>query len=242
MTGTVKAGGRNTKSFRIWDGSYADLKLAAGDIGMPPTTLVGDAMEALLGYIRCAQCSMPVPVEFGDVTGVDTLDAIAAAVRQVAAQRCWAYEGVERVKRPMHAPVLIGSRAAREQQGRTGEGEQAATRERVPRPRTEPRAPVPPQARRAPRQPEETSPVAAESSSAAAARQIADGIPGVTTASELTGPAAVFRSFDPADEPFTPAAVPVPAVPERAKRGLARPECTHIVSAGTRCKICEPAR
>jgi hypothetical protein len=197
-------------------------RLIQADRQMDVTRWLNQAAQARAGYLRCFRCrpeAPAVPVEMGDLTGMSLSDAITAADAEIVAQH------------PDHRPVLIGSRA-----------EQAATRERVPRPRTEPPAPVPAQARKAPRQPEETSPVAAESSSAAAARQIADGIPGVTTASELTGPAAVFRSFDPADEPFTPPAVPVPAVPERAKRGLAKPECAHIVSAGTRCKICEPAR
>ena len=93
----------------MWEGSYEDLQRAAEDVDSPPTTLIGDAMEALLGYIRCSKCTMPVPVEFGNLAGMDPIEAIAGAVREAHAQRCWAYEGVERVKRPNHKPVKIGT-------------------------------------------------------------------------------------------------------------------------------------
>ena len=47
-----------------------------------------------------------------------------------------------------------------------------------------------------------------------------------------------FRSTDPEDVPDVK---PYP-VPEPAKRSRAKPGCGHHVPAGTRCKICQPAK
>ena len=52
---------------------------------------------------------------------------------------------------------------------------------------------------------------------------------------------AVFRSTDPEDSPdVIPYPVPEPA-DHGARKGRA-PKCGHHVPAGTRCKICEPAK
>lgn len=109
LTPTTEAGHRGNMSFRGWDGSFKDLKRAAETVSTPPSTLVGDAMEVLLGYVRCSRCTMPIPVEFGDCTGADMIEVIAEAVRQAHAQKCWAFEGVERVRRPAHRPVLVAA-------------------------------------------------------------------------------------------------------------------------------------
>ena len=47
-----------------------------------------------------------------------------------------------------------------------------------------------------------------------------------------------FRSTDPGDAPDV---IPYP-VPEPARKGRAKSGCGHHVPAGTRCKICQPAK
>ena len=47
-----------------------------------------------------------------------------------------------------------------------------------------------------------------------------------------------FRSTDPEDAPDV---IPYP-VPEPARKGRAKSGCGHHVPAGTRCKICQPAK
>jgi hypothetical protein len=144
-TAATAAGRRDNKSFRIWDGSLGDLKHAAEGTGSPWSTLVGDAVEALLlRYIRCNRCSMPVPVKIGDCSGVDLCEAVADAVRAVYAQRCWAYEGVGKARRPAHQPVIIGADTAAGSPPAGSTGRKAAMREKAPAARTEPPGAVPP--------------------------------------------------------------------------------------------------
>jgi len=87
---------RNTRSLRVFDSSWKDLESAAAEDHSPPSTLAGDAIEALVGYTRCNRCKEPVPYEWGDLTGTDLLHVLPLAVREAVRQRCSA-----------HRPVLV---------------------------------------------------------------------------------------------------------------------------------------
>lgn len=93
-------GSRNTKSARIWDGTWKNLVRLGKDEGFRPSTLVGDAADLLAGYFRCARCGgTPVPVSFGDLSGRPLREAVAEAEKAVRRQRC-----------RFHKPVVIGVR------------------------------------------------------------------------------------------------------------------------------------
>jgi hypothetical protein len=101
---------REPMSARIWLSSQGRLKAKARAKNIGHTTLAGDVVEAAMGYITCSRCHDTVPVVLGDMSGSTFLDAAAAAVKEVAAQKCW--EGAGRERRPAHKPVLVGAGTA----------------------------------------------------------------------------------------------------------------------------------
>ena len=93
------AGGRHTKSARIWDGTWEDLTRLGKDEHFAPSTLIGDTADLLAGYFRCARCGgTPVPVSFADLTGRPLREWVAEAEKAVRYQKCKA-----------HGPVVIGA-------------------------------------------------------------------------------------------------------------------------------------
>jgi hypothetical protein len=85
---------RSNHSVRAWDSSWADLAAAAAEVQAAPSTILGDAADALAGYIRCSRCGEPVPLAWGDLTGSSLITALADAVTQVSRQKCRAHLAV----------------------------------------------------------------------------------------------------------------------------------------------------
>ena len=137
---------REPMSARIWLSSQGRLKAKARAKNIGHTTLAGDVVEAAMGYITCSRCHDTVPVVLGDMSGSTFLDAAAAAVKEVAAQKCW--EGAGRERRPAHKPVLVGAKAGSRPPVVTGERDEAPRRERGAQERTEPPASAPARAAR----------------------------------------------------------------------------------------------
>ncbi len=103
---TTDPGRRNTKSARMWDGTWDDLTRLGEDEGFHPSTLVGDTADLLAGYIRCGRCwGTPVPVRFGDLTGRPLREWAAEAELAVRRQRCKAHEPVTIGAEPATAPA-----------------------------------------------------------------------------------------------------------------------------------------
>jgi hypothetical protein len=208
-----------------------DIAAAADRPGRDRQQFIRYGVDLMLGSIRCGRCDEEVPIILGDIRGKEMWEWMEAAQKAIHGQ----HPGVE------HNPVLVGAEAASQPPPSSGTAGEAARKEGDAGEHTEPPAPDPAVSWHGKRVSEMTdAEVQAMAGVKPARSRKAGGFPvAAESAPAATGPAAVFRSFDPADEPFTPPAVPVPAVPaSRTKKGRAK--CTHIVSAGTRCKICEP--
>ena len=110
---TTEAGGRHTKSARIWDGTWEDLSRLGREEGFAPSTLVGDTADLLAGYIRCARCwGTPVPVSFGDLSGRPLREWAAEAEKAVRYQKCKAHEPVT-IGAETSAPAPVVAKAVR---------------------------------------------------------------------------------------------------------------------------------
>jgi hypothetical protein len=106
---TVTRDRRSNHSVRAWDSSWADLAAAAAEVQAAPSTILGDAADALAGYIRCSRCGEPVPLAWGDLTGSSLITALADAVTQVSRQKCRAHLAVTAgCQRPPQAPAASG--------------------------------------------------------------------------------------------------------------------------------------
>lgn len=94
---TTLAGKRKTLSVRAWEGSRHDLEDALKPESIAIGTLIGDTIDVLAGYFRCARChGTPVPVSFGDLAGRPLWEAVTEAERLVRFQKC-----------KDHAPVRV---------------------------------------------------------------------------------------------------------------------------------------
>lgn len=170
---TTAAGKRTGLPARAWEGTQEDLKQAAKKDGFSMGTIVPMLADVLAGdYLRCRR-GHPVPLILGDLSGRTMREWVIEAEKAVR------YQNHED-----HQPVYLGVTAGKP-------AEPPAPRHVIPRAGEAVTAPRPP-ARRVPRQRE--APPAAPDEPAATARQLAATVPGVTTASELPGPTAVFRA------------------------------------------------
>jgi len=206
--------GRNTRFRRD---RQADIDQAAAQPGRDSSQLIRYGADLMLRSIRCGRCDEAVPLVLGDTSGRDMYDWMEAADRAILRQ-----------KHGGHTPVLVGAETGSQAQDGDGEDEDAATTGRSPGVRTEPPAPASPAAEEV--IPDATVKRLGPQVGASLARQIASEVPGVGLASELAGggggPTALFRSPDPADEPYTPPPVHVPAPASRAKKGLNGTRCS----------------
>lgn len=97
-TAARERGKRRGHSFRCWDATWDDVEARASAERSDATTVINDAVEAALGYVRCYQCFTPVPARIGDLEGRPLADWLPAAAKAVRAQKCAA-----------HQPVTIGT-------------------------------------------------------------------------------------------------------------------------------------
>lgn len=88
---------REPVSFRVSGYTFRDLKAWGREESLGPTTLAGDAVEAVLGYARCNRCNEAVPFVYGDLQGRPPREWIEEARKEVRGQRC-----------RDHEPVMIG--------------------------------------------------------------------------------------------------------------------------------------
>jgi hypothetical protein len=90
---------------RMRNDLWEDSETAARTARMTTSAWVRQAMQVMLGELRCPKCPdriPPVPLEFGDLTGMTLAEAVAVAAEQVKRQH------------PRHEPVTVGvSPAAR---------------------------------------------------------------------------------------------------------------------------------
>jgi hypothetical protein len=94
---------RHNRSVRFRDDTQKEASRVAKAAGSDFSTLVNEATEAALGFIRCNRCALdadPFPVTFGDLSGKTLAEWVAEAVKQVRRQH------------PRHHPVVIGAQPA----------------------------------------------------------------------------------------------------------------------------------
>lgn len=225
-TRAVEPWSRLNHSTRWREDTWQAIEKAVKDgQALDVTAFITEAVEARLGYVRCRRGSCmtdapPVPVTFGDLSGKTFSEWLTGTVRDVARQH------------GAHKPVRIGAQPP----VRSGEGNDAATKDGPSAARTEPSAPVP-----APRR--ETGRKAEEEPPAAAADLDRDRLIAELRArieemeAERRNPGtAVF--MEPGSAPVVGYESPEVPPPGR-KRGRAGKECPHRLAPGAWCKTCE---